>query len=203
MMADIQESMRSGIEDQLRERFRKAAQSPQGLFAYPTGRAGLLGLGYPEAALASLPESVQACFCGVGNPFAAGLPEAGGRVLDVGCGAGVDALVAAFYVGPGGRVDGLEFIPEMRRRAEANAALAGAGAVLFHDGGAEALPFADASFDLLVSNGVYNLVLKKRLALAEAYRVLKPGGRLQVADQILEGDAAPACVLSGPGDWAR
>lgn len=201
-MADLQESMRSGIEDQLRERFRKAANSPRGLFAYPTGREGLQGLGYPAEALSSLPESVQECFCGVGNPFAAGLPSAGGHVLDVGCGAGVDALVAAVYVGLEGRVTGLEFSPEMRQRAQANAALAGAGNVSFQQGGAEALPFADVSFDLLLSNGVYNLVLKKRLALAEACRVLRPGGRLQIADQILEDEAPLQTGPAEPLAWA-
>ncbi len=201
-MSLFQEGLRSGIEGQLRERFCKAAQSPQGLFSYPTGREGLHGLGYLAAALRSLPESVQDCYCGVGNPFAAGLPEAGEAVLDVGSGAGVDALVAAFHVGPGGRVAGLEFSPDMLARAEANAALSGASTVTFQLGSAEQLPFSDASFDLLVSNGVYNLVLNKRQALAEAFRVLKPGGRLQVADQIMEEDAAPLLNPPDPGAWA-
>jgi len=190
MMDQLQEGLRSGIEEQVRERFRKAAISPRGLFAYPTGRAGLLALAYPEEALCLLPESAQECFCGVGNPFAAGLPGKGAQVLDVGCGAGVDALLAALMVGPEGHVTGIEFSPEMRMRAQANAALARIGNVTFVPGGAEQLPFAEASFDLLLSNGVYNLVLRKRQALAEAFRVLRPGARLQVADQIME-DAAP------------
>ncbi len=206
-MDQLQENLRSGIEEQVRERFRKVAQSPHGLFSYPTGREGLLALAYPEEALSALPESVLECFCGVGNPFAAGLPGAGEQVLDVGCGAGVDALVAALAVGPQGRATGLEFSPEMRGRAQANAALAGISNVSFVSGGAEELPFADASFDLLLSNGVYNLVLRKRQALAEAYRVLRPGARLQVADQIMD-DAAPreqAQVQGGPPEalsWA-
>lgn len=203
MMTNLQETMRGSIEDQLLDRFRKAAQGPQGLFSYPTGRAGLRGLGYAEEALNSLPEAVQEFYCGVGNPFAAGQPKAGEQVLDVGCGAGVDALIAAHFVGPGGRVVGLEFSPEMRQRAQASAEAVGLGAVVFQQGGAEQLPFADESFDLLLSNGVYNLVLRKRQALAEAFRVLRPGGRLQVADQILDGDVPAQPQPLSAGDWAR
>jgi len=201
-MEDMQEALRSGIEDQVRERFRKAAESPRGLFSYPTGREALLALAYPGEALGSLPEAVQEFFCGVGNPFAAGLPGAGEQVLDVGCGAGVDALIAARLVGPEGSVTGLEFSPEMLERAKANAALAGAGNLRFLPGGAEDLPVADMSFDLLVSNGVYNLVLRKPKALAEAYRALRPGGRLQVADQILEEGAQRQSCPLGAANWA-
>lgn len=201
-MEPLPELQRSEIEDQVRGRFAKAAQSPRGLFSYPTGREGLFGLGYPEQTFSVLPESVQEFFCGVGNPFAAGMPAPGAHVLDVGSGAGVDALLAAHLVGPEGSVSGLEFTSQMRERAQANAALSAVANVRFVPGGAEALPFADASFDLVISNGVFNLVLRKRQALAEAYRVLRPGGRLQVADQILEDAATPQA--SGPltHNWA-
>lgn len=189
------------------ERFRRAAVSPQGLFSYPTGPEGLAALGYDATLLARLPAEIQACYCGVGNPFAAGLPATGQRVLDVGCGAGVDALLAALCVGPDGAVEGLELSPDMLDRARANAALAGLEGAAFRQGGAESLPYADASFDLVISNGVLNLVPDKARALAEAFRVLRPGGRMQVADQILEADQAPSCPLPQPGfaaaDWAR
>ncbi|MBU1040593.1 MAG: methyltransferase domain-containing protein [Proteobacteria bacterium] len=201
-MDQLHDGLRSDIADQVRERFRKAAVNPRGLFAYPTGRAALLALGYPEQALCVLPESVQECYCGVGNPFAAGLPGVGDDVLDVGCGAGVDALVAALQVKNQGQVIGLEFCPEMRERAQMNAALSGIGNATFVAGDAEKLPFADASFDLLLSNGVFNLVLRKHQALAEAFRVLRPGARLQVADQIREQDEPlQACSLEAKG-WA-
>jgi SAM-dependent methyltransferase len=198
------QSLSQELEAALRERFRRASENPQGLFSYPTGAAGLTGLGYDAALVARLPAAVLECFCGVGNPFAAGRPACGERVLDVGCGVGVDTLLAALLVGPAGVVEGLEFSPEMRSRAEANAARAGLANVRFCLGQAERLPHADGVFDLVISNGVLNLVPDKDGALAEAFRVLRPGGRLQIADQILEGDAAPSCPLPLDGaDWAR
>lgn len=202
MLKQIPQSNANDIETQVLERFRKVADGPQGHFVYPTGRDGLLTLNYSEKALRSLPSSVQSYYCGVGNPFAPGLPEEGWKVLDVGCGAGVDALVASVYAGPHGQVVGLEFSPEMRNRAEANAKTVAGTNTLFMQGNAEKLPFEDNSFDLLISNGVYNLVLRKRQALSEAFRVLRPGGRLQVADQILEGDAPPTVNPLGPSAWA-
>ncbi|MDP2848950.1 MAG: methyltransferase domain-containing protein [Humidesulfovibrio sp.] len=197
------------IENELLTRFRKAAISPQGLFDYPTGREGLRLLGYPHEFISSLPDRVAECYCGVGNPFAPSLPLKGEAVLDVGCGAGVDALAAATFVGLDGRVEGLEYSPDMLARAADNAGLCGAQNVSLQRGSAERLPYQDSSFDLLISNGVYNLVRDKPRALAEAFRILKPGGRVQLADQILEADTAPACPLPQPGAlvsaaaWAR
>jgi len=196
------------IEEALLKRFRQAAVSPQGLFAYPTGREGLKALEYPAEFIDSLPDSVAQCYCGVGNPFAPGLPEAGASVLDVGCGAGVDAIAAARFAGPQGSAAGLEFSPDMLARAGENVRLCAAGNVTLAQGSAESLPFAGASFDLLVSNGVYNLVQDKARALGEAFRVLKSGGRLQVADQIRELDQPQACPLPSPGEspgalWAK
>lgn len=187
------------IAQDILDRFRKAATSPAGLFQYPTGRSGLVGLGYPTEFVDALPERVSECYCGVGNPFAPLVPAKGARVLDVGCGAGVDALAAAYFVGSQGRVTGLEFSPHMLIRARENIRLCNADNVTLLRGGAEELPFADASFDLLISNGVYNLVQDKARALSEARRVLRTGGLLQVADQILDAGQAPSCPLPTPG----
>jgi len=213
MKPDLAQPSPAAIDQALCERFRAVAHSPEGLFSYPTGLAGLRALDYPAEALAALPEDVLACYCGVGNPFAAGFPDPGETVLDVGCGAGVDTLVAAHYVGASGLVAGLEFSPEMVLRGQKNIRACGIAAVGFAQGRAERLPFADAAFDRVISNGVFNLVQDKTEALSEAHRVLKPGGLVQVADQILESDEAPACQLlpAGPGagpearaqQWAR
>lgn len=200
---------RSDIKEALLKRFLQAAVSPRGLFDYPTGRDGLKALGYPDEFINSLTDRVAECYCGVGNPFAPGEPASGAHVLDVGCGAGVDALMAARCVGPTGRVEGLEFSPDMLGRARENVRHAQLDTIHLRQGSAEHLPFADDAFDCLISNGVYNLVQDKPRALAEAFRVLKHGGRMQVADQILESNAPPACPLPQPGAlgqagaWAR
>jgi len=196
------------IEEALLKRFRQAAVSPQGLFQYPTGREGLRALAYPADFADSLPDPVAQCYCGVGNPFAPGLPVPGARVLDVGCGAGVDVIAAARFAGPQGSVAGLEFSPDMLARTEENVRLCSAGNVTLAQGRAESLPYAEASFDMLISNGVYNLVRDKARALAEAFRVLKPGCSLQVADQIRESEQVQACPLPQPGEspseqWAK
>ena len=144
--------------------------------------------------LREIPDQVLASFCGVGNPFSLGPISPGERVLDIGCGAGVDTLIAARLVGPAGRVAGVDATPEMIARARANLALAGLNNVSFEVAAAEALPFPDREFDVVISNGVINLTIDKEQALREVHRVLKRGGRLMVADMVL--------VTELPGDQA-
>ncbi len=181
---------RRQIAESLAARYAAVAEGRPGMFRYPTGLAGLQAQHYPAQVLEALPDSVQRAFCGVGNPFSLGPVNPGDSVLDIGCGAGVDALVAAVYAGPSGWVAGVEPSPGMLARARANLAAAGLANVEFSLGNAEDLPYPDCRFHLAISNGVFNLVVDKARALAEAFRVLVPGGRLQVADQVLAGPPA-------------
>ncbi len=180
-------SVRGGIVD----KYRQVAVSPLGLFRYPTGEASAKGLGYPAHLLAVIPPTVRERFVGVGNPFALGPIQPGEAVLDLGCGAGFDAFIAAQLVGPTGRVAGIDMSPEMIGVAEAGHRESVFPQVEFRIAPVEALPFPDASFDVALSNGVLNLIPDKPGALREIFRVLRSGGRLQACDIGLVGDRVP------------
>ncbi len=190
------------IEESIRQKYLKAAASPEGLFQYPTGRAGLQALDYALDMVRDLPEAVAASYCGVGNPFILGPIRKGAAILDIGCGAGVDSIIAAGLVGPSGSVTGIDVVPEMLARASENARLAGLANVAFRESSAEQLPFPDNSFDLVISNGVFNLVVDKVQALGEDFRVLKPAGRFMLADQVLAGEL-PKETKTRVENWAR
>jgi arsenite methyltransferase len=190
------------IEESIKGKYAKVAVSPEGLFRYPTGRAGLETLHYDPQIIQDLPESVVAAYCGVGNPFTLGPIHPGEAILDIGCGVGVDSLIAARLVGPSGSVRGIDLVPGMLNRAKENARLLGAENVELTEGSAEELPFTDSSFDVVISNGVFNLVVDKVKALEEVMRVLKPSGRFMIADQVLAGEL-PKETKARVENWAR
>jgi 2-polyprenyl-3-methyl-5-hydroxy-6-metoxy-1,4-benzoquinol methylase len=175
------------IQKGIRDKFSKVAVSPEGLFEYPTGKKGLEKLKYDEKLIEKLPDEVIASYCGVGNPFSLGEIHQGEMVLDVGCGAGVDSIIAGLMVGPEGSVDGVDVVPEIIARAEKNLSLTTLHNVNFHTSTGEKLPFGDSTFDVITSNGVINLIPDKEAILKEIFRVLKPEGRLLLADQVAVG----------------
>lgn len=191
----------AAIHETVRAKYRLFAAHPEGHFSYPTGRRGALAQGYDEAWLDAAPPEVVARFVGVGNPFEVRRPAAGERVLDVGCGAGLDAFVAAGLAGPAGRVVGVELTQEMLDVPRAALARRPAPWLAFEEADAAALPFADASFDVVLSNGVLNLVPDKDAAFREIRRVLRPGGTLAAADLVVL-DAIPAEQLASKDAWS-
>lgn len=167
--------------------YARVATSPEGEFHFHRGPDYAAAvLGYSAAALAALPEAVTAAFSGIGNPLRITSLRTGMTVVDVGCGAGLDLLLAARAVGPSGRAIGIEMTEAMAARARLGAAAAGLENVDVRGGDATALPVDSESVDVVISNGVLNLVPEKETAVCEMYRVLKPGGQLLLADIALE-----------------
>ena len=176
------------IHELLTRRYAAVAEKPTGQFAYPVGRASAERLGYPGDFLGRIPSGVVSRFVGVGNPFTLGEPEQGWAVVDIGCGGGVDSQIAAHFVGPEGRVCGIDLSEGMLSVAREGLDASGLSNVEFRQGVAESLPVESGWADLVISNGVLNLATCKATAFAEAFRVLKSGGRFQAADLVLIGE---------------
>jgi SAM-dependent methyltransferase len=184
----------------IREEYMAVALKPEQGFHFHTGRplAGLLG--YSDEWLIGIPETSIESFAGTGNPFSLGQLRSGERVVDVGCGAGIDSLIAAKMVGPTGHAIGVDMTPAMFNKARHAAVEAGLTNVEFREGYAEALPVPDGWADVVISNGVLNLMPDKAAALSEIARVLKPTGRLQIGD-ILVQKAVPEDAKSDISLW--
>jgi SAM-dependent methyltransferase len=173
------------LKSEIKKKYASVSTEPDQHFVFPTGGSWAEDLGYPEE-LANVPETAVQSFAGVANPFSLGRLETGARVLDLGSGAGTDSLVAAQMVGPEGTVTGIDMTPEMLAKAREAASEMGATNVEFMEAEAERLPFADESFDIAISNGVIDLVPDKDAVFSELFRVLAPGGRIQIADVTIQ-----------------
>lgn len=189
------------IKATVKERFAAVAVAPSQERKFPVGPASARKLGYDRTEIDGLPASVTESFCGVGNPLGLGEVLPGKTVLDLGSGPGMDSLLAARRLGPTGKIVGVDLCPEMVEKARRNAVLLGLHNVEFAQAGIEKLTLPDACVDLVISNGVLNLCPDKPAVLKEAFRVLRPGGRLQMADILLHDDVTPEQVAR-LGEWS-
>ena len=174
------------LRAEIKSIYARVAADPSGEFHFHRGpEYAAQRLHYDAAELAKIPRSVSESFAGVGNPHAIAPKPVGATVVDIGSGAGTDLLLAALHVGSQGRAIGVDMTASMRDRARAGAAASGLTQVEVRDGDATALPVESDSVDIVISNGVLNLVPDKRDAISEIRRVLKPGGRVQIADIVM------------------
>ena len=191
----------SEIKQQIRMRFSNIAQSPESEQVFPVGPESAKVLGYDANEIDGLPVEANESFCGVGNPLSLGNIDSGKTVLDLGCGAGLDSILAARRVGSTGTVIGIDMTPEMLDKAKRNAVSAGVNNIEFHLAESDELPVEDKTVDVVITNGVFNLCLNKPKVLAELNRILTPGGRLQMADILLHDDVT-AEEVADKGTWS-
>jgi arsenite methyltransferase len=192
----MEDSARQSIRAKVAARYSQVASSAANQFKYPVGPESLRRLNYPSEILRELPEEAQRHFCGLGNPFSLGELHRGESVLDVGCGAGFDCLVAASLVGPGGSVVGIDPTEAMVERARTNLAATSFANVRFLAARGEEIPLPDSTVDAVISNAAINLSPDKEQVLAEIHRVMRPGGRLMLADVFLDEGVSPETVAA-------
>jgi len=173
------------LKSEIKKTYARVSAEPERDFIFPTGRGWAQALGYPPE-LEEVPEGAVESFAGLSNPWQLGRLAPSEHVLDVGSGSGTDSLIAAQMVGPEGRVVGVDMTTKMLEKARAAAEELGVSNVEFVEGEAERLPFEAESFDVVISNGVIDLIPDKDAVYAEIFRVLKPGGRIQIGDVTIQ-----------------
>lgn len=198
--ADTQAPLEGVIKGEVLRMYQEVADHPDAEFHFFHGRVAAELLGYQREWLDRAPAAAVASFAGVGNPHLRSALEEGETVLDLGSGAGLDSIIAGWQVGPTGRVIGVDLNPHMCTKAEAHAALAG-GKIDCRQGTMEDIPLPDASVDVVISNGVINLSFRKRRVVQELHRVLRPGGRIAIAD-IVSAKQLSQSIVNDPKLWA-
>ncbi len=188
------------LRGEVRDKYRAVADDPTAKYHFHTGRAHALRLGYRTSPLDQLPEAACEAFAGVANPFHWDVPKAGERVIDLGSGAGMDSFLAATWVGSEGRVIGVDMTPEMLARSKDMAAVLSLDNVEFREGLIEKCPVEDGWADVVISNGVINLCPDKLGVYREIHRVLRPGGRMMIADICVQ-KPVPAGALRDIDLW--
>jgi SAM-dependent methyltransferase len=178
------------LREEIRKTYTDVSTDQEQEFIFPTGRSWAVDLGYPEPELSRVPDPVVESFAGVANHWILGRADPGAVVLDLGCGAGTDLLIAAQMTGPDGRAIGVDMTEAMLDRARDSAVEMSLGNVELQESLIESLPVADASVDLVISNGVIDLVPDKDAVFDEIDRVLRPGGRLQIADVVIHTEVS-------------
>ncbi|MHB1096250.1 MAG: methyltransferase domain-containing protein [Gemmatimonadaceae bacterium] len=195
-----QESLEAMLKDEILRMYQDVADRPEAEYHFFHGREAAELFGYDPAWLDRAPAGAVASFAGVGNPHLRSAIQPGETVVDLGSGAGLDAIIASWSAGPTGEVIGVDLNPSMCLKAQAHAAATGTR-LQCHQGSMEDIPLADASADVVISNGVINLSFRKRRVIEELFRVLKPGGRLSVTD-IVSAKQLSQSIVNDPKLWA-
>ena len=199
-IAETQSSLEAVLKDEIIRMYQEVADQPQGTFHFFHGREAAELFGYAPEWLERAPAGAIASFAGVGNPHERSRLQAGETVLDLGSGAGLDAIIASWMVGPTGRVVGIDLNPAMCLKAQVHAAASGTK-MECREARMEDIPFPDASADVVISNGVINLSFRKRRVLEEIFRVLRPGGRISITD-IVSAKQLSQSIVNDPKLWA-
>jgi len=197
---ETQASLEAVLKDEIINMYQEVAENPEGEFHFYHGRQAAEMFGYRADWLGRAPADSVASFAGVGNPHVRSELQPGETVLDLGSGAGLDAIISSWAVGPTGNVIGVDLNPAMCLKAQAHAAQSGT-TMECHEARMEDIPQPDATIDVIISNGVINLSFRKRKVVEEMFRVLKPGGRISITD-IVSAKQLSQSIVNDPKLWA-